>query len=91
MYHNPEYESDKGDNFTVPDTEIPECPVSFVTPRSRELVQIFNRAQYSQGAGASMFGPDLSKWPIWAVDAQVVLEQARIREHNARFEAEREP
>ena len=54
-----------------------------------ELVTILERARHARnGGGAAMFGDDLSRWPAWAVDALVVVEQERIKEHNARLEAE---
>jgi hypothetical protein len=66
-----------------------ECPVSFITPRSRELVEVFMRAKrLTESSGASMFGPDLSAWPAWAVDSFDVLERESIRYENARFQAE---
>lgn len=66
-----------------------ECPVSLISPKSAELVQVFTRANHArEGGGAALFGPDLSKWPTWAVDALVVIEQERVKEHNARLEAE---
>lgn len=74
--------------YTVPDTEISECPVSYISPASRELVQIVFRSQYA--TAAPLFGTDLSKWPIWAMDVLVTVEQERIKEHNARFDAEQE-
>ena len=63
--------------------------MSLITPRAVELVQIFARSRHAkEGGGASLFGPDLSKWPAWAVDAQVVIEQERIKQENARMEAQ---
>lgn len=63
--------------------------MSFVTPHSVELVQIFSRARHAtEASGAALFGPDLSRWPAWAVDAAVVIEQERIRVENARMTAE---
>jgi hypothetical protein len=65
--------------------------VSLISPQSAELIQVFSRARHArEGGGATLFGPDLSKWPAWAVDALVVIEQERIKEHNARIEAESE-
>lgn len=75
--------------YVVPGTEILECPVSYITPRSQELVSILGTATHAQRAtGASLFGPDLSKWPAKAVDASVCLELERISTDNARREAE---
>jgi hypothetical protein len=36
---------------------------------------MFDRASYIEGA--SMFGPDISRWPIVAVDAAVTLQHSR--------------
>jgi hypothetical protein len=77
--------------YEVPNTEIPECPVSYVSPKAQELVQIFNRGRHAhENSGVGLFGHDLSKWPAWAVDAVVVIEQERIKAENARFEAEKQ-
>jgi len=63
--------------------------VSLITPRSIEIVHVFSRARRAhEASGAALFGPDLSRWPGWAADAAVVIEEERIREHNARVEAE---
>lgn len=84
-----EYRTGKGEAYSVDGTEVNECPVSLITPRSLELVQIFARARYvADEGGAALFGPDISRWPIWAVDATVVIEQERAKEQAARFEAE---
>lgn len=75
-------------SFIVPNTEIDECPVSFITPRSQELVAIFGTAQHGQRAsGSALYGPDLSKWPAVAVDALVCLELEKNAADNARREA----
>ncbi len=96
MIHDPGYRwsatytTDDG-QYEVTDTEIDECPVSFITPKASEIVQILNRTRHAkENSGAGLFGHDLSKWPAWAVDAVVVIEQERIKAENARFEAERE-
>lgn len=77
--------------FDVPDVGCDECPVSAITPLAFELVSLFSRANYAhESSGAALFGTDLSKWPVWAVDALVVIEQEKVRESNARFEAEQQ-
>jgi len=40
--------------------------------------------------GASLYGPDLSKWPSREVEALTVLQYEHNRVENARIEAERE-
>jgi hypothetical protein len=53
------------------------------------LVQIFTRANGAHDAsGAALYGADLSRWPARMVDAQVVINQERIRESNAQQAAE---
>jgi hypothetical protein len=79
----------KNTPFSIEGLEIQECPRSYITPRSTELVNIFGSAQHAtKASGAALYGPDLAKWPAWAVDACVVLEIERILEHNARIEAQ---
>ncbi len=64
--------------------EIRECPVSFITPDAIEVVQQYFRARQVHDAfGVSMFGPDLSQWPTWAVYAVAALEQERVKVANA--------
>lgn len=64
--------------------EIQECPVSYITPDSIEVLQHYFRSrQVYEAFGASMFGPDLSEWPTWAVYAVAALEQERIKVQNA--------
>ncbi len=65
----------------IPSVECDECPVSFITPQSEELVAIVTRAQLvGKAAGASLFGPDLSKWPARMYDAAtlVAAEDAKV-------------
>jgi len=67
----------------VPGVTAPECPVSYITPRSLELLNLVRKAADAfQASGASLFGPDLSKWPPWAADAVIEIErQTRAAEH----------
>jgi hypothetical protein len=39
-------------------------------------------------SGASLFGPDLGDWPIWAVDALEVIGYCEAQELIARRQAE---
>lgn len=73
------------------DCLIDECPVSFITPESRELVQVFLRArQMRELAGASLYGPDLREWPARVVDAFTLLESERLKTENAQSRAEQQ-
>jgi hypothetical protein len=69
---------------TIEGVAINECPKSLVTPQSNALVEIFTRAEYAhEGSGASLFGPNLSKWHPRMVDALKVVEQEKNRYHSA--------
>jgi hypothetical protein len=62
--------------------------VAFITPKSEELLNIFARAERLHDiSGAALFGPVLSEWPIWAVDAAEEIRVCWIRENNAAIEA----
>lgn len=66
-----------------------ECPVSAITPQSQELIQIYARnAHMQEAAGASLFGPDMGKWPARMVDVFVALESERVKSDNAQTRAE---
>lgn len=71
------------------DVESAECPVSLITPDTAELLRLFTRAERLQESGTALFGPDLSAWPAWAVDAFDVLTTESIRYENAKWEAEK--
>ena len=63
--------------------------MSAITPKTEQLLAIFDRTRRAkETSGASMFGPDLSRWPVWAVDAQDIIAVCELRESNARAEAE---
>lgn len=66
-----------------------ECPVSLITPESGEILRLFTRAERLQESGTALFGPDLSAWPAWAVDAFDVLTTEQIRLENAKWDAEK--
>ena len=66
-----------------------ECPVSCITAESRWLVEQEGRArQVKEASGASLFGPDSSRWPAAWFDAVGVIEQCRILEVNERIQTE---
>jgi hypothetical protein len=72
--------------YTVPGVETAECPVSLITGRSRELIQIVIRARQLQRSGGSLFAA--GEWPVEIVDAVCAVEQADCQVENARIEAE---
>jgi len=84
------YKTAKGTEYWPDEPgQIAECPVSYITPKSTQLLQIFSIAGRAHDAsGAALYGPNLSEWPAWAVDAIDAIEQARIDEHNSRVAAE---
>ncbi len=73
-------------NFSVEESEIPreECPVSFITQRSYDLVLLFVKAErVREETGASILGSS-DRWPGWFADAADVIRIAKIQEINAR-------
>lgn len=87
---------DGADSFVVEGVRANECPKSVVlaAPNSGELrawIEIARRSEFAhQASGASLYGPDLSKWPARAVDALVTIQQEQNRAENARTAAEME-
>ena len=73
----------------VGDVELQECPVSFITAESIELVQHFFRAKNLHTVfGVPMFGPNLQEWPagwVYAVEA-LELERVKVQKLMAEFE-----
>ncbi len=75
--------------YTLPEIQIDECPVSYITPASRELVNIEGRMRRVHDAGGAVFlGPDSSMWPAWWADGVALIEVQRVLEHNARSRQE---
>lgn len=65
---------EKGKIFQIPNLLCGECPVSYVTPESQELLFLYLRAfQMKEATGLPMMGPDVLSWPARLVDAFVVL------------------
>ena len=73
----------------MPGVSVQECPVSYVTPRSIDMVQLLARSEHGREAsGASLYGPDLSRWPAPIAEAMIALEVERVTAENARHERE---
>lgn len=74
--------------YTIAGLSVPECPVSYITGASRELVDRVQQARHIHAAfGAAPGGADSSQWDARFADAVELLEIEKIRESNARSEA----
>lgn len=83
------YRTSKGTSYDIEDTQIDDCPVSYITPHSLELIQIANRTDLAkEKTGAAAYGPDLSKYPSRMVDVFTILEREGRKVDQARTEAE---
>lgn len=71
-------------------TSINECPTSYITAESYELVQLYARSKQIGGESGSvtLFGPNLDDWPCRIADAFCVLETERVKTESARIDAE---
>lgn len=75
--------------YGISGVSIPECPVSYITPKSMDLVQLMARCQHAKEAsGASLYGTNLSEWPAAMAEAMIALEIERVTAENARYERE---
>lgn len=87
---SPEYRTAKGSFFQINDCSIDECPVSFITPESRFIVDMESSNRHAKEAtGAALFGPDSGRWPAIWYDSVVELEIQRVIESNVRFDIEK--
>lgn len=66
----PQYRTTKGTPVSI-STRTNECPVSLITPQSRELVQIYFRSKILHEAGVAPLGAE--DLPIKVADAFVVI------------------
>lgn len=73
--------------IAIPDTSISECPVSYITQDSMQLIEIVQRGRIAKEHGAALFGPTANRWPAWYHDAIAVIESADAAEHKARDNA----
>lgn len=73
--------------IAIPDTAVSECPVSYITQDSMQIVELVQRNRISKEAGAPLFGPVANRWPAWLHDAIAVVESADAAEHKARDNA----
>lgn len=72
-------------DYWVDGCESNECPVSLITPKSFELVQIFVAAtKVREETGTIM---DLSQSPGWMYDAARLIQDQKIKAEVARQKA----
>lgn len=65
----------------IPETGTAECPVSRITPKVRQLLDVVTHDfQLHEATGATMFGPVIAKWPAWYADAVSVIQTEIQRE-----------
>ena len=73
-----------------PGIKCEECPVSYISQKSLDLIQIDMRQRIAHKAtGAFLYGPDLSKWPSKLLDALTVIEDEQRSIENGLYELER--
>jgi len=93
-YYAPEYrwramyETERGTPYEVEGTEISECPVSFLSPLSVEVVSSLETARQLREATGENPLPPVRSWPVRLLDAQRLIHIEGIKTHNARIEAE---
>lgn len=73
--------------YDVPEITCDECPVSFITPESRRIVDLEMRARrIKEATGAAFPSLNQGEWPAWWADAVAHLELMRILQSNSRDE-----
>lgn len=67
---------------SVDSIRLNECPVGYITPFSRWLIDIMRRSEFvsTEHSQSMMFGPDQSKWPAWWVDALAIYRAQQQEE-----------
>jgi hypothetical protein len=79
----PKYETGKR-SVPIADAEIEECPVAYISTQSHFLLSQIGVALGAKDlGGASLFGPNLSEWPAWAVDAFAAVSLAKAERDEA--------
>ena len=76
--------------FVIPDTEIPghDCPQSYITGTSNELVQIGGRLSTAKQATGGSLGGDVLKTNSKLIDVLTTLESLENQIEYHRREAE---
>lgn len=65
--------------FNANGTATNECPVSLITAKSEELIQVFAKSKALASFGATPYGNNLAKWPAKMVEAFVILEEEQAK------------
>jgi hypothetical protein len=65
------------------DVESLACPVSVITPESKQAVGKFYEARATQKLGGTMYGPDASLWPARWHNTVTLLQHEIEREEAA--------
>jgi hypothetical protein len=94
VYHRPDYrwtatyKTAKGTSYEIDETDIAECPVSYITARSSELVGSLEIARQVREATGESPLPPVTEWPVRLIDAARLVNVEGIKEHNACLEVE---
>lgn len=68
----------------IPEVTLNECPVSYISAESLQIVEIVGRNRIAKEAGAPLFGMNANRWPAWFHDALMIAAAADNAEHQAR-------
>jgi hypothetical protein len=94
VYYWPEYrwranyETDRGTPYSVDGTEIDECPVSYISGWAAEVVSSLELSRQVREATGENPLPPVHLWPVRLIDVARIISIEKIKESNARFEAE---
>jgi len=76
--------------YSITDTELKECPASFIRPESMALVMEIHAAnQIHEATGSAFYGPDSSRWDARWFDAVRTVAVEEIRISNSEYEVTR--
>jgi hypothetical protein len=65
-----------------------ECPTSYITPESAWILDLADTNVLAvRDTGATLFGPDLRKYPAWWMDALTAIAGAKADYERAESEA----
>ncbi len=83
----PTYKTWKGTLYTIAGVQVNECPVSVITPKSRDLIQLFSRLQSLKELGVSTYAE--GDIPIPLADAFVILsnEEKKCESTRSNYES----
>lgn len=84
------YETAKGSVYEVEETDIDECPVSYVSAWAAELAGSLEVMRQVREATGENPLPSVNRWPVRLLDAARLVNIERIKENNARMEMEHE-